>query len=71
MRTNIDLDETLLAEAMRLTKARSRRAAVEIALREMVSRRRRLDVSELVGQGLIAPDYDVRRVRRRMSGGAG
>jgi hypothetical protein len=36
---------------------------VELALREMVARRKRKDVLELVGQDLIAPDYDVRAVR--------
>jgi len=41
----------------------------------LVARRKRKNVLELVGQDLIAPDYDVRAVRRGMNrglrGGAG
>jgi Arc/MetJ family transcription regulator len=36
MRTNIDLDDELLREAMRLSKARSKRALVHEALRTYV-----------------------------------
>ena len=63
MRTNIVLDDKLVAEAMKLTQVRTKREVVELALREMVARRKRRNVLELVGQGLIAPDYDVRAVR--------
>jgi Arc/MetJ family transcription regulator len=69
-RTNIVLDDKLLAEAMKLTRTRTKREVVDIALREMVARRRRKNVLELVGQDLIAPDYDIRAVRARMSRGA-
>lgn len=67
MRTNIVLDDRLIAEAMKLTQAPTKRAVVELALRELVARRRRKRVLELVGQELIAPDYDVRAVRRAMN----
>lgn len=70
MRTNIVLDERLVAEAMKLTKARSKREAVHLALRELVNRRRRKNVLELVGQDLIAADYDVRAARTRMNRGS-
>ncbi len=69
MRTNIVLDDRLVAEAMKLTKAHSKREAVDLALRELVTRRRRKNVLELVGQDLIAPDYDVRTVRAGMNRG--
>lgn len=75
MRTNIVLDDKLVAEAMELTHAQTKREVVELALREMVKRRRRKNVLDLVGQGLIASDYDVRAVRAGMNrsarGGAG
>lgn len=71
MRTNIVLDDRLMAEAMKLTKARSKREAVDLALRELISRRRRKNVLDLVGQDLIAPDYDVRAVRAGMKRGSG
>ena len=69
MRTNIVLDDMLLAEAMKLTQAPTKREVVELALRELVARRKRKNVLELVGQDLIAPDYDVRAVRRGMTRG--
>jgi len=71
MRTNIVLDDRLMAEAMKLTKARSKRETVDLALRELISRRRRKNVLDLVGQDLIAPDYDVRAVRAGMNRGSG
>lgn len=71
MRTNIVLDDRLMAEALKLTKARSKREAVDMALRELVNRRRRKNVLDLVGQDLIAPDYDVRVVRASMNRGSG
>lgn len=70
MRTNIVLDDKLVDEAMKLSKARTKRELVDLALREMVAHRKRKNVLDLVGQDLIAPDYDVRAVREGMSRGA-
>jgi Arc/MetJ family transcription regulator len=40
MRTNIVLDETLVKEAIRLTKTRSKREVIHLALMELVRLRR-------------------------------
>jgi Arc/MetJ family transcription regulator len=69
MRTNIVLDDALVAEAMRLGKLATKREAVEVALRDFVERKRSRRVLSLVGQDLIAPDYDVRAVREGMRRG--
>ncbi len=37
-RTNIEIDQELIARAMRLTGARTKREAVEIALRRLVDK---------------------------------
>ena len=37
-RTNIELDDALIAKAMRLTGARTKREAVDIALRRLVDK---------------------------------
>jgi hypothetical protein len=58
MITNIDIDEALVAEAMALSGARSKREAVDRALREMVARARRPRFRDVFGIGGIAPDYD-------------
>jgi Arc/MetJ family transcription regulator len=71
MRTNIVLDDALVDEAMRVTGVKTKKDVVDLALRELVARRRQRAVLELVGQGLIAPDYDVRQVRARMARDAG
>lgn len=71
MRTSIVLDDALLTEAMRLARTRTKRDTVQLALSEFVARHRQREILKLVGEGLIAPDYDVRVVRERMSRGAG
>lgn len=71
MRTNINLDEKLIQEAMRLARARTKREVVDLALRELVQRRRQRKLKALKGQDLIDPDYEVRTVRRRMNRDAG
>lgn len=43
MRTNIDIDDDLLNEAMAATGLATKKATVEEALRRLVQRRRRLD----------------------------
>ena len=40
MRTNIDIDDKLIAEAMALTGAKTKKQAVEEALKEVVQRRK-------------------------------
>lgn len=66
MRTNIVLDEQLVADAMKLSGAKTKREVVDLALRRMVSSARQKDILDLVGKDMIAPDYDVRAVRSRM-----
>ncbi|HHH13174.1 MAG TPA: type II toxin-antitoxin system VapB family antitoxin [Thiolapillus brandeum] len=71
MRTNIVLDDELIAEAMRLTGARTKREIVHLALQELIGRYRQRQLKRLKGKDLIDPDYDVRAVRRAMSRDAG
>lgn len=58
MITNIDIDEAIVAEAMKLSGARTKREVVDRALREMVARAKRPSVRELFGIGGVDPDYD-------------
>jgi Arc/MetJ family transcription regulator len=50
MRTNIDIDDELIREAQELTGLRTKREAVDHALRELVARHRRLGVLDLRGK---------------------
>lgn len=57
-RTNIVLDDDLIAEAARLTGIRTRRALVQEALRALIEQRRRRPLTELRGKVKFAPGYD-------------
>lgn len=63
MRTNIDLDDTLIEEAFRYAPVKTKKELVHLALREFIASRRRLDVRDLRGTGGILPDYDYKRLR--------
>jgi Arc/MetJ family transcription regulator len=52
MRTNIELDDELIAEAMKVTGLKTKKAAVEEALQRMVTtERRREAIRNLAGLG--------------------
>jgi hypothetical protein len=58
MLTNIDIDEDLVAQAMEVCGARTKREVVDRALREMVARSKRTRFGDMWGLGGIEPDYD-------------
>ena len=61
MRTNIDIDDDLLAEAQRLCGTETKRATVEFALRELVARRDRRKLLTLQGKVDWHGDLDTSR----------
>jgi Arc/MetJ family transcription regulator len=50
MRTNIDIDEKLMAEAMKATKAKTKKEAVAIALADAVRRNKQLGMLKFMGK---------------------
>ena len=62
MRTNIEIDDEVMREAQRLTGVRTKREAVDLALRELVARHRRLGILEL--RGRVHWEGDLRASRR-------
>ena len=50
MRTNIEIDDAVLSEVKRLTGAKTKREAVDIALRELVAQHRRAGILSLRGK---------------------
>ena len=62
-RTNIVLDEDLIAEASRLTGITTRRALVHEALRALIEQKRRRPLSDLRGKIRFAPGYDYKVAR--------
>jgi Arc/MetJ family transcription regulator len=65
MRTNIEIDDAVLQEAQALTGARTKRETVDLALRELVSRHRRIGVLDL--RGRVHWDGDLEESRRGRS----
>lgn len=63
MRINIVLDDKLVREAMKLANVKTKREAVDIALRRFVQSGRQRKLLELFGEGGIRKDYDYKRVR--------
>ena len=63
MRTNIVIDDDVLAEAFRVSEARTKKALVHEALRELVRMRRRKSLLDLKGRIRFAKGYDYRKLR--------
>lgn len=61
MRTNIEIDDEVIREVQRLTGVRTKREAVDLALRELVARHRRLGILELRGRVRWEGDLDASR----------
>lgn len=64
MRTNIEIDDEVLREVQELTGAKTKRAAVDLALRELVARHRRLGLLRLRGKVRWEGDLEESRAGR-------
>lgn len=64
MRTNIEIDDDLLQQVRDLTGAKTKREAVDLALRELVARNKRLQVLELRGKVRWEGDLEASREAR-------
>ncbi len=61
-RTNIDLDERLVMAGMKLTGCKTKKEVVNLALRELVARKKRKKILEL--EGKIAWAGDLHEMRK-------
>ncbi len=57
MRTTVDIDEKLLAEAERITGETSPSKAVNAALRELVRREKLRELREMIGKGGLVDNW--------------
>lgn len=64
MRTNIELDDDIVDEAMRLSGAKTKKEVVHMALRELIKSKKKKDLLDLVGKVQIDVDYDYKAGRR-------
>jgi Arc/MetJ family transcription regulator len=69
VRTNIDIDDALMRDAMRATGERTKRAVVERALRLLVQTRGQDRIRRRRGNVTWRGDLDDSRRARRASGG--
>ena len=65
MRTNIVLNDELVSEAQALSHIKTKRELIDVALREFVENRKRMDLRELRGVNELREDYDYKRTRSR------
>jgi Arc/MetJ family transcription regulator len=65
MPTNLNLDDALLDEAVKLSGKKTKRETVNAALQEYVSRRKQRRVLELFGKLDWDPRYDYKKERER------
>jgi len=63
MRTNIVLDDELVKEGLRLTKVKTKKELVKLALRELVQRRKRKKLLEM--EGKVEWEGDLEEMRKR------
>jgi Arc/MetJ family transcription regulator len=63
MRTNIDLDDDLLAEAARLSGIKTKKELVHQALLVFVAVKKRKSLLDLAGRIEFAPGYDYKALR--------
>ncbi len=63
MRTNIVLDDELIKQAMQLSGVSTKKEVVNEALKEYVSSRSRLDLSDLRGKICLYEGYDHKQHR--------
>lgn len=64
LRTNIELDEKLVKEAMRLTRKKTKKELVNYALEELITRRKRKKLLDLEGKVKWAGKLDEMRKGR-------
>ena len=65
MATNLSIDPALLEKALELSGEKTKKAAVNLALREFVARRERMKLRELFGRLEWSSDFDYKRERTR------
>ena len=61
MRTNIVIDDKLMADALKLTGARTKREAVELGLKTLLRTARQADIKRLRGKIAWEGELDVMR----------
>ena len=65
MATNLSIDPDLIEQALKVSGERTKKAAVTMALREFIARRRQKRLLDLMGKLEWDPSYDYKAERAR------
>lgn len=65
MATNLAVDDSLIIEAQRVGKHKTKKSAVTEALKEYIRRRKQLEIIDLFGKIDYDKDYDYKAPRSR------
>jgi Arc/MetJ family transcription regulator len=68
VRTNIELDDSLVKEGLKLTRLRTKKDLVHLALKELIANKRRMNLLDLEGEIEFAEGYDYKRLRLENNG---
>ena len=63
MRTNVMLDDSLIEEALKVSRAKTKKEVIHEALKEFVENRKRLNLLDLSGKIKFAEEYDYKAMR--------
>jgi len=63
MRTNIVLDDSLVKEALKLSRVKTKKDLVNQALKEFIENRKRLNLMDLFGKIEFAKNYNYKALR--------
>lgn len=58
MRTSIVIDDDLIAEALKLSKLKTKKELIDTALREFIRNRKRLNLQDIKGKISFSEDYN-------------
>jgi len=64
MRTNIDIDDALVGEVMKVANVKTKKEAVHLALQEFLKAKKKKDLFELAGKIAFEDGYDHKALRR-------
>lgn len=63
MRTNVMIEDSLMEEALKLSRLRTKKDVIHKALEEFVENRKRLDLQEIRGKIRFHDGYDYKKMR--------
>lgn len=64
MATNLDIDQELLEEALKIGGQKSKKNTVNKALKEFIERRKQKEIISMLGSIVYEPGYDYKKTRR-------